>query len=66
MKKKAFYQPKFYLLVNLITFFATIEDLFNHLKDIFGNFYQKEYVIKKFRELKMEASLFIEFYSKFI
>ena len=54
------------LHVNLITPFATIKDLFNHLKDIFDNSYQKEHVIEKFQELKMEVSLFSDFYSEFI
>ena len=54
------------LRVNLITFFATIEDLFNHLENIFDNPHQREYVIEKFQELKMEASLFSDFYSEFI
>ena len=54
------------LRVNLITFFAIIEDLFNHFKDIFGNPYQKEHAIEKFRELKIEVSLFSGFYLKFI
>ena len=52
--------------MNLITSFANIEDLFNHLEDIFDNLYQKKHAIEKFRELKIEASLFSNFYSKFI
>ena len=55
-----------YLRVNSITLFATIKDLFNHLEDIFDNPYQKKNVIKKFRELKIETSLFSNFYSEFI
>lgn len=54
------------LYVNLITFFSTIKDLFNHLKDIFGNFYPKDYTIEKFQKLKMGASSFSNFYSEFI
>ena len=54
------------LRVNSITPFATIEDLFNHLEDIFGNSHRKEHAIEKFRELKMEASSFSDFYSEFI
>ena len=54
------------LRLNSITPFTTIDDLFNHLEDIFGNPHRKEQVIKKFRELKMGASLFSDFYSEFI
>ena len=54
------------LCVNSITPFATIEDLFNHLEDIFGNPHRKEHAMEKFRELKMEASSFSDFYSEFI
>ena len=54
------------LRVNSITLFATIEDLFNHLEDIFDNPHQKKHAIEKFRELKIEASSFSDFYSEFI
>ena len=54
------------LRVNSITPFATIEDLFNYLEDIFGNSHRKEHVMEKFRELKMGASSFSDFYSEFI
>ena len=52
--------------MNSITLFATIENLFNYLEDIFGNSHQKEHAMEKFRELKMEASSFSDFYSEFI
>ena len=52
--------------MNSITFSATIKDLVNHLKDIFGNSHRKEHIIKKFRELKIKPSLFSDIYSKFI
>ena len=54
------------LRLNLITHFATLKDLFNHLKDIFGNPYRKEHAMVKFRDLKMGARSFNDFYSKFI
>ena len=54
------------LQLNSITFFTTIDDLFNHFKDIFGNPHQKKQNIEKFRELKIGASLLSDFYSKFI
>ena len=54
------------LYVNLITFFAIIEDLFNYLKDNFDNFYQKKHVLKKFRNLKIDISSFNDFYFEFI
>ena len=54
------------LRLNLITPFATIKDLFNHLKDIFGNPHWKEYAMEKFRDLKMGACSFNDFYSEFI
>ena len=54
------------LRLNSITLFTTIDDLFNHLKDIFGNSHQKEQTMEKFRELKMRASSFSNFYSEFI
>lgn len=55
-----------YLCVNLIAAFATIEDLFNHLEDIFGNPHQKKHVVEKFRDLKIGISSFNDFYSEFI
>ena len=54
------------LHVNSITLFAIIKNLFNHLEDIFGNSHQKKHATEKFQKLKMEASLFSDFYSEFI
>ena len=54
------------LRLNSIISFATIEDLFNHLEDIFGNLHWKEYTMEKFQDLKMGARLFNDFYSEFI
>lgn len=51
--------------INLITSFATIKALFNHLEDIFGNPYYKEHAIEKFQKLKLGISWFNNFYSKF-
>ena len=64
--EKVLQHLELYLHVNSITSFATIEDLFNHLEDIFGNSHQKKHAMEKFRELKMEASSFSDFYSEFI
>ncbi len=55
-----------YLRLNSITPFTTINDLFNHFKDIFSNAYRKEHAMEKFRELKMGTSSFTDFYSEFI
>lgn len=52
--------------MNSITSFATIEDLFNHLEDIFDNSYWKEHAMEMFQELKMGTDLFKDFYSEFI
>ena len=54
------------LRLNSITPFATIEDLFNHLEDIFGSSHWKEHTMENFRDLKMSASSFNDFYSEFI
>lgn len=54
------------LHVNLITFFATIEDLFHPLEDIFGNFYPKEHAMEEFWDLKIGVCLFNDFDSEFI
>ena len=54
------------LRLNSITPFTTIDDLFNHLEDIFGNPHHKEHAMEKFRELKMGTSSFTDFYSEFI
>ncbi len=54
------------LRLNFITPFTTIDDLFNHLEDIFGNPHRKEHAIEKFRKLKMGTSSFTDFYSEFI
>ena len=64
--KKAWPYLESCLYVNSITFFAIIKDLFNHLKVIFDNSYWIEHAIKKFRELKINAGLFSNFFSKFI
>ena len=57
------FEPCFWL--NFITSFTTINDLFNHLKDIFGNPHWKKHVREKFRELKMVTSSCNDFYSEF-
>ena len=63
-KTLQYLKPCFQL--NSITLFTTIDNLFNYLKDIFGNPHWKKYAMEKFRELKMGASLFSDFYFKFI
>lgn len=55
-----------WLWLNSITSFTIINELLNYLEDIFGNFYWKKHAIKKFQGLKMRATLFIDFCSKFI
>lgn len=40
----------FCLLMNYTTSFTTIDNLLNHFGDIFGNAYQKEHTVNKFRE----------------
>ena len=64
--RKALQHLEPYLQLNSITLFTSIDNLFNHLKNIFGNPHRKKHVMEKFRELKMGASLFNDFYSKFI
>ena len=54
------------LRLNFITFFTTNNNLFNHLEDIFGNPVWKKNTVQKFRELKIGASLFSDFYPEFI
>ncbi len=49
------------LHVNSITLFVTIEDLFNHLENIFGNLHRKEHAMEKFRDLKIDTSSFNDF-----
>lgn len=66
MGKKALQYLELCIYINMIIFFATIVDLFNHLKNIFNNPYWKKHAIKKFHELKIGANFFINFYSKFI
>ena len=39
------------LRLNSLTLFTTIDDLFNHLEDIFGNLHRKKYAREKFQEL---------------
>ena len=41
------------LRLNSVTPFTTIDDLFNHLEDIFGDPHRKEHAMEKFRELKI-------------
>lgn len=55
-----------YLLFWINYFFTNIKDLFNHLENIFGNFYLKENIIEKFWDLKIVVNLFNDFHSKFI
>lgn len=59
-------QVKSYLHINLIIFFTIIKDLFNHLENIFINFYQKNYTIKNFQELKIGTNLFNNLFFQFI
>lgn len=49
-----------------MTFFIIINDLFNRLQDIFGDFYQKEHGIEIFWEMKIRASLLSNFYFEII
>ena len=66
VRRKALQYLEIYLQLNSITLLTTINNLFNYLKDIFGNLHWKKHAIEKFQELKMEASLSSNFYSKFI
>ena len=66
VRKKVLEYFKPCLRLNFITFFTTIDNLFNYFKDIFGNSHWKKHAIEKFQELKIEASLFNDFYSEFI
>ncbi len=54
------------LRLNSITPFTTIDNLFNHFENIFGNPYWKKYIMEKFRKLKIGTSSFTDFYSEFI
>lgn len=54
------------LCMNFITLFATIEDLFNYLEDIFCNSHWKEHTMEIFQELKMGTNSFKDFYLEFI
>lgn len=54
------------LWLNKITLFAIINNLFNYLEDIFGNFHRKEYIMEKFQDLKIGISLFNNFHLEFI
>ena len=44
----------------------TINDLFNYLKDIFGNLNQQKDLMEEFQELNMRASTLDDFFSEFI
>lgn len=66
MTGKALQYLKSCLYINSIIPFAIIEDLFNHLKDIFGNLYWKKHAMEIFWELKMGINLFKDFYLEFI
>ena len=46
MKKNILQYLELYLHINLIIFFAIIKNLFNYLKDIFNNLYEKKHIIK--------------------
>lgn len=66
IKEKALQYQEFGLYKNEITTFAIIKNLFNYLQDIFSNFYERKFFMKKFLKLKKEASGLNDFYSKFI
>lgn len=66
IRKKVLQHLEPYLRLNLITFFTIIENLFNHLKNIFGNSHEKKHAIEKFQNLKIGFSSFKNFYSEFI
>ena len=40
--------------------------MFTKFKKVYGNFYCKKHIMKKFRELKMGLGFFNAFYFKFI
>lgn len=65
-EEKALQHLESCLQLNAITFFTTINNLFNHFKDIFDNLYWKKHIMKKFWELEMGISLLSDFNSKFI
>ena len=46
--------------------FKIVDNLFTKLKEVYGNPYYKEYIIEKFRKLKMGLRFFNTFYSDFI
>ena len=52
--KKALQHLEPCLRLNFTILFTTIDNLFNHFEDIFGNALQKMYAIEKFQELKLE------------
>ena len=47
VERKTLQHLKLCLQLNFITFFTTINNLFNYLKDIFGNSYQKKHAMKR-------------------
>lgn len=46
-------------------FFTSIRDFFNYLKNICNNLIKKN-LMEKFKEMKIEANLFSNFYLKFV
>ena len=56
----------FHLRTNLLILFEIIDNIFIKLKELYTSFYCKEYIMKKFRELKIGLGFFNVFYSKFI
>lgn len=63
---KALQHLEAYLQSNSLESFHTVEDLFNHLQNVFGDPHRKENAIKSFRDLKMGGSSFKDFYRDFI
>lgn len=64
--RKTLQHWELFLQLSSITPLTTIDDLFNHLGDIFGKLHQKKHTIEIFRELKTRTKSFTDFYSKFI
>lgn len=63
-KSLEYLQP--YLQIDSLILFEIVNKLFTKLKKVYGDLHCKEYIIEKFKKLKISSKSFNTFYLKFI
>lgn len=63
---KALKYLQLHFCADSLILFEIVDDLFTKLEEVYDNSHCKDYVIEKFKELKIGSGSFNNFYSKFI